>query len=157
MKALVRIGACLLLAIPITLLLVVLYRPTLNPPNFYRVKRVLDSETLVLDSGHQVRLLGVDTSMSKRNQIAQEAKTFVRRMTEGKRITLEFHFVHEEQNRSGILDAFVFLPDKTLLNGEIIRHGYGTAVLTRPPLKYEQQFTAFEIEARQNYRGIWKE
>ena len=51
--------------------------------------------------------------------------------------------------------AYVFLQDGTHLNAEIIRQGYGFAVSSSPPLKYQNEFRRLEREAREQRRGLW--
>jgi micrococcal nuclease len=68
---------------------------------------------------------------------AQEAAAFTRRMVEGKRVRLEFDQAnavtgHKDNTAQKRTLAYVYLEDGTLLNAEIIRHGYGFA-LTRYP------------------------
>ena len=50
--------------------------------------------------------------------------------------------------------AYVFLQDGTHLNAEIIRQGYGFAVSSSPPLKYQDEFRRLE-RAREERRGLW--
>jgi len=54
-----------------------------------RVKRVVDGDTIVLQTGERVRLIGVDTPETKRpntpvEYFGREATEFTRRMVEGK-------------------------------------------------------------------------
>jgi micrococcal nuclease len=50
---------------------------------------------------------------------------------------------------------YVFLQDGTHLNAEIIRQGYGFAVSSSPPLKYQNEFRRLEHEAREQRWGLW--
>jgi micrococcal nuclease len=50
--------------------------------------------------------------------------------------------------------AYVYLPDGTLLNAEIVRQGYGNAY-TDFPFKFLDAFRAYEREAREARRGLW--
>ena len=101
-------------------------------------KRVIDGDPIVLDASVRVRLIGVDTPETKHPNkpvtfFGKEASAFTKRMAEGKRVKLEYdqantHLGHKD--RYGRTFAFVFLEDGTLLNAEIIRHGYGQRVHT---------------------------
>jgi hypothetical protein len=51
--------------------------------------------------------------------------------------------------------AYVFLQDGTHLNAEIICQGYGFAVSSSLPLKYQNEFRRLEREAREQRRGLW--
>jgi Staphylococcal nuclease homologue len=49
--------------------------------------------------------------------------------------------------------AYVFLQDGTHLNAEIIRQGYGFAVSSSPPLKYQEEFRRLERVKRVSNGG----
>lgn len=121
------------------------------------VERVIDGDTLELDGGERVRLLGVDTPESVHPQrpvehFGREAGEFTRRLAEGRTVRLEFD--QERTDRYGRTLAYVYLDDNTFLNAEIIRRGYGFAY-TRFPFRYLEEFRALEREARQQRRGLW--
>jgi putative tryptophan/tyrosine transport system substrate-binding protein len=77
-------------------------------------------------------------------------------MVEGKRVRLEFDpanatRAHKDSTQQRRTLAYVFLQDGTLLNGEIIKHGYGF-VYTRFPFARMEEFRRQE-EAREQGRG----
>jgi len=129
-----------------------------------RVKRAVDGDTILLETGERVRLIGVDTPESVKpntpvERFAKEAAEFTRRMCEGKRVRLEFDQAnaargHKDSTRQRRTLAYVFLEDGTLLNSEIIRHGYGHAY-TRFPFSRMEEFRRLEREAREQRRGLW--
>ena len=121
------------------------------------VQRVIDGDTIELDRGERIRLIGVDTpEMNDRRPavraLAQEAAAFVRRSVEGKPVGLEYDRV--PRDRYGRTLAYVYLEDGTFLNAEIIRQGYGFAY-TRFPFKYLEEFRRLQREARDTHRGLW--
>ena len=68
---------------------------TVSAQNFVRVKRVIDGDTLQLESGERVRLLGVNTPETKHPKkqaeyFGKEASAFTKRMVEGKLVRLEY-------------------------------------------------------------------
>lgn len=59
------------------------------------VRRAVDGDTLVLEHGERVRLIGVDTPETRHptkpvEYFGREALRFTKRMAEGKRVRLEF-------------------------------------------------------------------
>jgi micrococcal nuclease len=134
-------------------------------PDIEYVQRVVDGDTLVLGTGERVRLIGVDTPESKRpntpvEYFAKEATAFTRRMVEGEQVRLEYDPAnaprgHKDNTSQKRTLAYVFLEDGTLLNGEIIKQGYGH-VLTRYPFSRMEEFRRFEREAREERRGLWR-
>jgi micrococcal nuclease len=83
----------------------------------------------------------------------REASEFTRKMVEGKKVRLDFDW--QRRDKYGRLLAYVYLPDGTFLNAEIIKQGYGFAY-TRYPFKYLDEFKKYEREARKNKRELWK-
>src|SRR5205809_1875998 len=136
----------------------------ITPGDFDVVERVVDGDTLLLQSGERVRLIGVDTPETKHPKkpveyFGKEASAFTRRMVEGKRVRLEFDQANAAQghkDRYGRTLAYVFLEDGTLLNAEIIKQGYGHAY-TQFPFSRMEEFRRLEREAREEERGLWRQ
>jgi micrococcal nuclease len=124
------------------------------------VKQVIDGDTILLENGEVVSLIGVDAPEIKHATKAgagmgKESAAFVRKLVEGKRVRLEFDpaNANHKDNRKRTL-AYVFLEGGTFVNAEIIKHGYG---FTFPGFvhKYQSEFRRLEGEARENKRGLW--
>jgi endonuclease YncB( thermonuclease family) len=81
-----------------------------------------------------------------------EALRFASAMAEGKAVRLEFDA--ERRNADGILQAYVILPDGSLLNAELVRYGYADMRLVPPNMKYADKLRAAYQEARRELRGI---
>jgi len=125
------------------------------------VTRVVDGDTLVLDGGERVRLIGVDTPETVHPQkpveyFGKEASEFTRRTADGKRVRLEYDQGTGRQDRYGRTLAYVYLEDGRLLNLEIIEGGYGHAY-TRFPFAKMEEFQKAERTARETGSGLWKE
>jgi micrococcal nuclease len=73
-------------------------------------------------------------------------------MVEGKDVRLEFDW--QQRDKYGRLLAYVYLPDGSFLNAEIIKQGYGFAY-TRYPFKYLEEFRHYEKAAREHGAGLW--
>ena len=119
--------------------------------------RVVDGDTIILNNGERVRLIGVDTPETKHPKkpveyYGKEASAFTKRMVEGKEVRLKYD--QQRKDEYGRLLAYVYLTDGTLLNAEIIKQGYGHAH-TRFPFKYIDEFRQYEKEAREAKRGLW--
>ena len=144
-----------ILVIPVLIVLLLL---SASHAEIYKVKRVIDGDTLLLINGERVRLIGVDTPETKHPQkpveyFGREAYLFTRQMVDGKEARLEFE--RQRRDRYGRLLAYVYLLDGTFLNAEIIKQGFGFAY-TRFPFKHMEEFRRHEREARENRRGMWK-
>jgi len=121
------------------------------------VKRVIDGDTIVLENGERVRLIGVDTPESVHpnkpvEYFAKEASAFTKNMVEGKKVKLEYDW--QRKDRYGRILAYVYLEDGTHLNAEIIKQGFGFAY-TKYPFKYLEEFREYERKAREEEKGLW--
>ena len=121
--------------------------------------RVSDGDTIVLDRGERVRLIGVDTPelhhpVKPVEHFAREARDHVRRLVAGKRIWLEYDRVRRDQY--GRTLAYVYLADGTLLNLRIIEAGFGFAY-TKHPFRADlmRRFRQAERRARDTDQGLW--
>jgi len=143
---------------PITLGLLLL-SVHLSPAGPLTCTRVVDGTTIIVESGEEVRLMGVDSletvhPTQPAGYVRNEARAFTLRMVEGKGIRLEYDL--QEQDQSGRRLAYVYLEDGTFLNAAIIKEGYGRTDTTLP-FKYREQFSQYEKEAREQKRGLWAE
>lgn len=126
--------------------------------DIFLVTRAVDGDTIVLADKERVRLIGVDTPELHHPRkpvqyYAEEAYRFTQKIVEGKKVRLEYDW--QRRDRYGRLLAYVYLPDGTFLNAELIRQGYGHAY-TRYPFKYLDEFRRLEREARETGKGLWK-
>ena len=121
------------------------------------VERVVDGDTIIVAGVGRVRLIGVDTpeSVDPRRPVqffGREASAFAKRLLEGKRVRLEYDQLRTD--RYGRTLAYVWLPDGSMANAEIVRRGFGHAY-TRFPFRYLEQFRKLEREARLAGHGLW--
>jgi len=122
-----------------------------------RCERVVDGDTVILDGGERVRLIGVDTPESKRQgtpvqYFSLQASAFTRRLAEGKRVRLDYD--RTRKDRHGRTLGYLWLENGTFVNFEIIRRGYGFAY-TQFPFRYLDEFRLAERAAREEGAGLW--
>jgi micrococcal nuclease len=136
------------------------------------VTRAVDGDTLVLENGERVRLIGIDTpemhESSKLDRDSNRSKTdksaiqqmgkrsyeFTRQLVEGKRVSLEFDV--ERRDRYDRLLAYAYLKDGTFVNAEIVKQGYASLMTYPPNVKYVEIFQKLYQQALENRRGLWK-
>ena len=138
--------------------------------DLYKVIRIVDGDTIQLNDGQVVRLIGVDTPEhhhskklrrdAERSQrdietiqaLGKQSTEFTRQLVLGKKVRIEYD--KQRTDRYGRTLGYLFLPDGTFVNEEIIKQGYGSAY-TKYPFKYMEQFRAAERNARDKKRGLW--
>ena len=135
------------------------------------VARAIDGDTLELADRERVRLIGIDTPETRFNSklardmkrsgddaatiiaMGKRASDFTKTLAEGKRVRLEFDV--ERRDRYGRLLAYVYLPDGTMLNEELLREGYAQVYTFPPNVRYVDRFLRLQRTARENKRGLW--
>ncbi len=92
--------------------------------------------------GQHIQLLGERSAKFLRSRIEKESK-----------IRLEYDIV--PRDKYGRILGYVFLPDGTLINEEIVRLGYAHLQTFPPNIKYLERLKAAYIDARTAQRGLW--
>lgn len=136
------------------------------------VKRAIDGDTIQLETGEMVRLIGIDTPEmhesdklyrdSRRTrqdirtikELGKRAYEFTKKLVEGKRVSLEFD--KEKRDKYGRLLAYAYLKDGIFINAEIVKQGYASLLTIPPNVKYSDLFLKLYQEARLKNRGLWK-
>ncbi len=122
------------------------------------VARVIDGDTVLLESGDRVTYIGVDAPeiVHPRKPVepfGREAYRRNRELVEGKQITL--HFDNRRRDRYNRIPAYVFSAG-VFVNAELVRRGLARVVNERPGGQYAMLLAEAEREARQANRGVWE-
>ena len=84
----------------------------------YRVRNILDENTIELDTGLKVKFLGINV---KEDKIEQEL-SYLRDYVKGKLVTLDFEVDSSPSNDT--VSAYVFLKNRIFVNRELIKGGF---------------------------------
>lgn len=126
------------------------------------VTKVIDGDTIELENGSIVRLLGIDTPETKDPRkpvqcFGKEAANESRKLINGRHVILEKDI--SETDKYGRLLRYIFLPieDGSLLfvNDYLIREGFAKVLTYPPDVKYTEQFLEAQREAKDKKRGLW--
>lgn len=130
------------------------------------VTKVIDGDTIEIETGEKVRLLGVDTpeTVDPRRPVecfGKEASNKLKELIEGKSVILEKDI--SETDKYNRLLRFIYLPldpstgSRQLLfvNDYMIREGFAKTLTIPPDVKFAEKFLQAQIEARVNSRGLW--
>lgn len=134
--------------------------PDVVDGKFYHVRRVIDGDTLLLESGQRFRLQGLNTPETVKEdtpvepwgpEASQYTRNFIAQA--GGRVRITFGLEREDQY--GRLLGFVWNGER-LLNEELIRAGLARAKLGyRYSGAMKRRFAYAQDEARRAGRGIW--
>ena len=84
----------------------------------YLVKEILSPETILLSTGLTVKLFGIKEIQNKE----EEAKNYLNKSLKGKRVIIKFN----SQSCNNIVQAYVYLENKTFINKHYLKTGYVT-------------------------------
>jgi len=130
-----------------------------------KVKRVIDGDTIEIETGQKVRYIGIDTPELHNPKkpvgcFGQEAMEKNKQLVEGKIIRLEKDVSNTD--KYGRLLRYVYLDDKTasiealFVNLILVREGYATSSTFPPDVKYATVFLEAQTSARENKMGLWE-
>jgi endonuclease YncB( thermonuclease family) len=122
------------------------------------VKYVIDGDTVILKNNEKLRFIGIDApEIDHENKKAQPwgytSREFNKKLLGSKKIRLEFD--HEKRDHYNRLLSYVFLPDGTFINLELLRSGLATYLHKPPNLKYAEPFMQAQRAAMSENKGIW--
>ncbi|MHC1728089.1 MAG: thermonuclease family protein [Syntrophobacteraceae bacterium] len=127
-------------------------------PKEGRVKAVIDGDTVVLETGARVRYLGVDSPEIGHDGDPSDchgnaAKGANSDMVLGRKVDLSYERAKTDSH--GRFLAYVFLPDGTCVNLELLRSGNAFIYRTADGFTMFQEFMAAQREAIKERRGLW--
>jgi len=129
-----------------------------------KVIRVIDGDTIKIETGQSVRYIGMDTpelhDPKKPVQcFAQEAYEKNKQLVEGKTVRLEKDV--SQTDKYGRLLRYIFLPqtataEALFVNKYLVTEGYAYAATFPPDVKYADIFRQEQKTAMENKKGLWK-
>lgn len=125
---------------------------------------VIDGDTLELDGGERVRMLGIDTPEISHPRIESPepyswlAQEYLALLIEGKTVFLQGEG-DRDRDRFGRLLRHVYLPlpdgGELFVEEEMVRAGFARAYDEWPDAFHHDHFTAIERQAREAFLGRW--
>ncbi len=122
------------------------------------VAEVVDGDTLIIEDGIRIRLLGIDAP-ERGKCYGEEAKKELARLVLGQEILLE-----KDQTATDNYDRllrYVVLRnenpevDDVFVNKELVRSGHAESKYVKPNRRYLSQLQGAENEAKENEEGMW--
>lgn len=148
------------LALPITAVVIMGLMALLHwirLQDLHEVVRVYDGDTIQIEDGRKIRLIGVDAPEVESPYTREEpygslSKKHLEGLLAGKKVFIKAG--DEPFDRFKRTLAYVYAED-VLINGRMIRDGWAR-VYMRFDYEYKDLFTAYEREARARGLGIWE-
>lgn len=133
--------------------------PGISLPAF-KVSKVFDGDTILLEDGRKIRLLGINTpeiaSFNKQAEVGgDKAFNWLKQQLSDKKVSIETDV--EQFDKYGRTLAYIFREDNTFINLELLKTGLAFLSLFPPNLKYADSLIHAQQNAIQNNLGIWTE
>lgn len=158
---------CLVILLSMVLALSLIYQHSaiaagkkkVSPEQYHKVAFVYDGDTVLLDSGEKVRLLGIncpemDHSGEDSEFKAAAARHFTLERVKGARVWLEQD--SEKHDHYGRLLAYVFLKEGEMLNLLLVREGLAHVMFDSKNMRYRSHLLDSQRKAMKAKRGIWR-
>lgn len=128
------------------------------------VEEVVDGDTLELENGRTIRMVGIDAP-NRGEKLYGRALEETIELTEGKKVVLEYD--EYQDDKFGRILAYVWVEcfaekgcedGKLMVNQALVEEGLAKVVIyeKRKKLKYQEELMRVEEEARERNLGIWK-
>ncbi|WP_018130187.1 thermonuclease family protein [Effusibacillus pohliae] len=130
------------------------------------VTHVADGDTVEVEGGEKVRLIGVNTPESVKPGVepmpmGKEASDFTKSQLQGKKVFVETDV--QPKDKYGRTLAYLYLQEpktqedveKYMYNAILLKEGYAQLMTIPPNVKYVDLFTKLQMQAREAKKGIW--
>ena len=123
-----------------------------------QVAKVYDGDTITLEDGEKVRLLGINTpEIQGRHKTGEaggeQARAWLKRTIAGRRVRIEQDVVTRDRYQR--LLAHLFAEEGIHINLALVEAGLATTDIHPPNVKYVDTLVAAERRAEQENRGLW--
>jgi micrococcal nuclease len=129
-----------------------------------KVDRVIDGDTIKIETGQSVRYIGIDTPElhDPRKPVqcfAKEAYEKNKQLVEGKTVRLEKDV--SETDKYGRLLRYIFLPqiataEALFVNKYLVTEGFAFAATFPPDVRYAELFKNEQKQAMESKKGLWQ-
>ncbi len=123
------------------------------------VSRVIDGDTIQIDTGEKVRYIGMNTpeTVDPRKPVecfGKEASAYNKNLVLNKKVKLVKDI--SDKDKYGRLLRYVYLEDGTFVNLKLVSYGYAYADTVPPNVVHASDFVKAQNQARQANLGLWQ-
>jgi micrococcal nuclease len=125
----------------------------------YQVLRVIDGDTILVNTIGKVRYIGVNTPETHHptkgvEYYGREACAANQRLVAGKQVRLEYDV--QPKDKYGRTLAYVYV-GKTFINAKLLEDGYAQVMTVPPNVKHADYFRTLQRQAKVAGKGLWGE
>jgi micrococcal nuclease len=128
--------------------------------SYHKVDRVYDGDTVKLEDGRKIRLLGINTpEVQHRNQATEAGGETAKRWLTDKLKTQKVRLVTdvEQTDKYKRTLAYIITENKELINVQLVELGLAAVNIYPPNLLYVNELVEAGKHAEQARRGIWQQ
>lgn len=133
-----------------------------NQPGLYSINHFVDGDTFAVNmngSVETIRFIGVDTPETHKPNTpvqcyGEKAAAYTKSLIGGNNVRLQADPLDTNRDRYGRLLRYVYLPDNTLVEAQLIQNGYAFAY-TQFPFSKTDEFKGYQQTAKQAGKGLW--
>jgi len=131
-----------------------------------KVIEVIDGDTLILEGGAPLRLIGIDTPEIRKKTasgfiyepapFSLESKQYVQELAGGRFVRIEFDV--EKKDKYGRILGYCFVKQdggEVFLNKKLLEAGFAVLYTYPPNVKHVEEFVKAQKQARRNRAGLW--
>lgn len=127
--------------------------PTPQTFTYAKVTRVIDGDTIVIDTGEHVRYIGMNTPELENSQCyATEASKINSDLVLGKEVKLVKDV--SEIDKYNRLLRFVYVGNQ-MINDELVKDGAAKVETVPPDIEFKDEFQMSQNYAKENKLGLW--
>lgn len=124
------------------------------------VSYVYDGDTVRLQSGDKVRLIGINTPEMARDQrptepLARDARQALIKLLERHHYQINLRYGQQRRDRYGRLLAHAYTPDDKSIGAHLLNIGLASLIAIPPNVNGLACYAKAEKAARQNKHGLW--
>ena len=126
----------------------------------HTVAKVYDGDTIILENGERVRLLGINTpEIESHHRQGEKGGQAAKRWLQDKLQHGQVYLEYDQQKRDKYkrLLAHCFLPNDEHLNKMIIEAGLASLSILPPNIRYSATLISAQQQAERAKRGIWSQ
>jgi|SRR3989344_3772732 len=128
------------------------------PDGMTLITKVVDGDTVEIEGGARVRLIGIDTpeTVDPRKPVqcfGLQASDYTKSLLAGVAVKLEKDI--EDKDKYNRLLRYIYLADGTFINLKLVADGYASAYPYPPNIAHAVEFREAQANARESKLGLW--
>lgn len=130
------------------------------PEKIIEVSKVYDGDTIKLEDGRKLRLIGINTPERGRDGAANqpfydEAKSFLQKTLAAQQYKIKIISGKDKRDRYKRQLAHIFTPEGKNINAALIKNGLAFHITVPPNFQFQNCYKKAELTAQKTKKAIW--